>query len=70
MSPIGSTNKMLVPSGVATGRGDFNLSSSISTGDENHPTDGSVILQRNGGIQWILLSYRIRLIFFRRNHPK
>lgn len=37
MSPIGSTNKMLVPSGVATGRGDFNLSSSISTGDENPP---------------------------------
>ncbi|WP_186731485.1 hypothetical protein [Rummeliibacillus suwonensis] len=30
-------NKMVGPSGVATGRGAFNLSSSISGGDEENP---------------------------------
>jgi hypothetical protein len=37
MRPIGSVQQDVGPSGVATGRGAFNLSSSISVGDEENP---------------------------------
>ena len=36
-SPIGSVQQDVGPSGVATGRGAFSLSSSISVGDEENP---------------------------------
>ncbi len=39
-SPIGSGQQDVGHSGVATGRGVLNLSSSISMGDEENPTDG------------------------------
>ena len=40
-SPIGSGQQDVGPSGVATGRGAFNLSSSISSGwMKKTPTDG------------------------------
>ena len=42
MRPIGLGGQDVGPSGVATGRGAFNLSSSISVGDA--PTDGSSTL--------------------------
>ncbi|WP_312753603.1 hypothetical protein [Rummeliibacillus suwonensis] len=37
ISPIGSDQQDVGPSGVATGRGAFNLSSSSSVGDEETP---------------------------------
>ncbi|WP_146549102.1 hypothetical protein [Rummeliibacillus suwonensis] len=44
MRPIGSGQQDVGHSGVATGRGAFNLSSSIPVGDEENLTDGSFIL--------------------------
>ncbi|WP_244950983.1 hypothetical protein [Rummeliibacillus suwonensis] len=38
-SPIGSGQQDVGPSGVAIGRGAFNLSSFISVGAEENPTD-------------------------------
>ena len=43
-SPIGSDQQDVGPSGVATGRGAFNLSSSSSVGMKKTPTDGSFTL--------------------------
>ncbi|WP_312753334.1 hypothetical protein [Rummeliibacillus suwonensis] len=43
MRPIGLGQQDVGHSGVATGRGAFNLSSS-SSGDEEPPTDGSFTL--------------------------
>jgi hypothetical protein len=43
-SPIGSGQQDVGSSGVATGRGAFNLSSSPSVGDEENPTDGNFTL--------------------------
>ncbi|WP_255473159.1 hypothetical protein [Rummeliibacillus sp. SL167] len=40
MRPIGSGGQDVGPSGVATGRGAFNLSFSPSVEDEENPTDG------------------------------
>ncbi|WP_186731479.1 hypothetical protein [Rummeliibacillus suwonensis] len=40
MRPIGLGEQDVGPSGVATGRGAFHLSSSSSVEDEENPTDG------------------------------
>ncbi|WP_186731354.1 hypothetical protein [Rummeliibacillus suwonensis] len=44
MRPTGSGQQDVGHSGVATGRGAFNLSSSSSVGDEENHTDGSFTL--------------------------
>ncbi|WP_186731344.1 hypothetical protein [Rummeliibacillus suwonensis] len=44
MCPIGSGQQDVGPSGVATGRGAFHLSSSISVEEEENPTDESFTL--------------------------
>ncbi|MBO2534529.1 hypothetical protein, partial [Rummeliibacillus suwonensis] len=49
MRPIGSGQQDVGPSGVATGRGAFNLSSSSSVGIKKIPTDGSFTLSRVNG---------------------
>ncbi|WP_312753902.1 hypothetical protein [Rummeliibacillus suwonensis] len=44
MHLIGSGQQDVGHSGVVTGRGAFNLSSSSSVGNEENPTDGSLTL--------------------------
>ncbi|MBO2535735.1 MULTISPECIES: hypothetical protein [Rummeliibacillus] len=57
MRPIGSGGRDVGHSGVATGRGAFNLSSSISVGMKKTPTDGVSLYWEEGFWQW--LSWRL-----------
>ncbi|MBO2537279.1 hypothetical protein [Rummeliibacillus suwonensis] len=67
MRPIGSGQQDVGPSGVATGRGAFNLSSSSSVGMKKNPTDGSFPLsvQKRSGTKrqlYLLCICKILLI--------
>ncbi|WP_186725943.1 hypothetical protein [Rummeliibacillus sp. SL167] len=62
-SPLDLDGQDVGPSGVATGRGAFNLSSSSSVGMKKAPTDGSFtlsncIFNRESGIKRKPLEYR------------